>query len=181
MKTINVTGCKEFPLKWANLNNYTESKAYRKEIYLKNDVNIIDGLLDLFYSLFNKYKTDILIYDSSWWDFTLETWNFQIDTYDYSIENKSKEAMDYLQMLYNSKIEKGYSGVCECLDWEKFLQIILPCIISHKAPYSPIFFNVKEDFFFYFHYSGSIGIYYEKNNNAISQILNCAKVKYLIE
>lgn len=178
MNIIRETDQKNFPLKWANLKNYPKSKAYRKEIYLKNDNNLTDGLIELFYNLFNKYQTDILIYDNSWWDFTLETWNCQMDAYDYSVENKSKETKNYLQMLCDSSIKKGYSGVCECLDWERFLQIILPCIVSHMAPYSHIFYNERESFFFYFHHTGSIGFYYHDENEEIKSILGLAASDY---
>ncbi|SBV94009.1 conserved hypothetical protein [uncultured Dysgonomonas sp.] len=181
MRIIRETGQKKFPLKWANLKNYPKSKAYRKEIYLKNDNDLVVELKGLFYNLFDKYKTDILIYDSSWWNFTLDTWNIQNNTYDYSVENKSKETKGYLSMLGNSEIEKGYSGVCECLDWEKYLQIVIPCIVFHEAPYSHIFYNEIENFFFYFHHTGSIGLYYEEESETMLNILNLAEMEYLVE
>lgn len=181
MNIIRVVEPKEFPLKWANFNNYPESKAYKKEVYLKEFDNIVNGLIELFYNLFDNYKTNLYVYNDSWWDFTLDTWDFQNNTHDYSLDNKSKEVIDYLSMLKNSGIEKGYSGVCDCLNWTNFLQIILPCIVSHQAIYSPIFYNAKENFFFYFHHTGSIGLYYEKESNAILNILNLANKKYLIE
>ena len=100
--------------------------------------------------------------------------------YDYDIKNKSKETVSYLNMLSESGIEKGYMGVCKCIHWREFLQAIIPCITSHKALYSPIFYSEKENFFFYFHHSGSIGLYYKKQTVTIMEVLTKAKQKYLM-
>lgn len=181
MKVIQKIENKRFPLKWANLNNYPESHAYKKEIYLKNEDNISEELINLFFNLFHKYESNILIYNDSWWDFTIDTWDYNNEIYDYNLKNKSKETIDYLLMLSSSYINKGYSGICMCHDWKIFLETIMPCIISVKALYSPIFFNEKENFFFYFHHSGSIGFYYEKENENILDFIDIAEKKYLVE
>lgn len=180
MKIIQEIGAKQFPLQWANLADYRESIAYRKEVYLKDNENPVYDLINLFYNLFDKYKSNILVYNESWWDFTLETWDFKRDIYDYSVKNKSKESVDYILMLKDSEMREGYSGSCKCENWNVFLRIILSCIISGKAIYSPIFYNEKENFFFYFHHTGSIGIYYEEENETIIDILNSARLKYLL-
>jgi hypothetical protein len=74
-------------------------------------------------------------------------------------------------MLKASEIEVGYSGSCSCEDWDNYLSIILKCILSGRAPYSPIFYNEENQFFFYFHHSGSIGFYYKKESDVIKKIL----------
>lgn len=181
MDIIQKSDLKGFPFKWVNLSNYSESKGNKTEIYLHDRSEITNGLFELFFNLFNECIPDVLIYSDSWWDFTIETWSYENETYNYSTEGKSKETIDYLLMLEESGIEKGYSGVCECSNWAKFLQIILSCITSHKAIYSPIFYDKNENFFFYFHHTGSIGLYYEKENTKIINILDLAKVNYLIE
>ena len=121
------------------------------------------------------------IYNDSWWDFCLDTWNPNTDQYDYSLEDKSDETKQYLTMLRESSIELGFSGSCKCLNWDKFLSIVLTCLLSHKAPYSPIFYNKIHNFFFYFHHSQSIGFYFKDDSNTIVSILNRARIFYKLE
>jgi len=172
----------KFPFEWANIDSYRDSKAYRKEIYLKKQDRIIDDLISLFYYLFGNHVSNIVVFDKSWWDYCLDTWNFEKDEYDYSLEDKSIETQDYLSLLIESQIQSNYSGCCSCSNWKKFLKITLNCLMSHKAPYSPIFCDKKNDYFFYFHESGSIGIYYKDEKNlAIEQILLKSYQSYIVE
>lgn len=134
----------------------------------------------MFYTLFQGIKNDIKVYNHSWWDFCLDTWNPNADEYDYELKGKSSETKDYLIMLTESSIEHGYSGTCSCNNWDKFLVIALACVVTHQAPYSPIFYNEKNDFFFYFHHTGSIGFYYKVRNETVAKILAIAKHKYLV-
>ena len=154
MKILEKDANKKFPFDWVNLDYLPESNGGKREIYLQDNVNITEGLIFMFYLLFRSTKNNIQIYNSSWWDFCLDTWD----------SNKADETKDYLKILYESHIEYGYSGSCNCFNWDRFLHVTLRCIITHKAPYSPIFYEDRNDFFFYFHHSGSIGIYYKNNN-----------------
>lgn len=178
MKTLDKIINKSFPLTWANLDSYTESKGHKNEIYLINNDNFIEGLILMFNTLFRSLKSDIRLYNPSWWDYCLDTWNPDKDKYDYELEGKSAETKDYLIMLRESSIEIGYSGICKCNDWDKFLSITLTCIVNHIAPYSPIFYDEENDFFFYFHHSGSIGFYYKVRNEIVEKILSISKGKY---
>jgi len=177
MKIIEKYDNQHFPLKWANLNNYTESKGEKREIYLVEHRNLLEDMISLFYFLFGMSKDDILVYNESWWNFCLDTWDINKDNYNYDLNNKSDETKEYLKMLNDSGIEIGFSGICKCIDWDIFLHIVLKCIINHIAPYSPVFYNKKKNFFFYFHHSGSIGIYY-KNNKTINLIIRNAMDKF---
>ena len=58
---------------------------------------------------------------------------------------------------------------------------MIPCIVFHEAPYSHIFYNEIENFFFYFHHTGSIGLYYEEESETMLNILNLAEMEYLVE
>ena len=178
MKTLVEIKNHKFPLKWVNLDSYTESKGSKVEIYLVNDDNFIKDLTLMFHTLFRTIKSNIKLYSPSWWDFCLDTWNVKEDKYDYGLKGKSIESKDYLIMLKESAIEIEYSGICICNNWEKFLKITLACIITHKAPYSHVFYDDENDFFFYFHHTGSIGFYYKKQNDVIEKILNIAKHDY---
>lgn len=180
MKIIEEIADVNFPFKWVRLDAFRETEAYRNEIYLKEDQDINIGLEGLFYDLFEKSQYEILIFNDSWWDFTLDTWNIAEDTYDYNIKGKPEETVNYLNMLSESGIPKDYSGSCRCLNWKNFLQIVLPCITTHVAPYSPIFYNKQEGFFFYFHHTGSIGIYFREFNTAITELLAKASRKYRV-
>ena len=180
MKTLEKITNQHFPLKWANLDAYPTSSGYKFEIYLNNGEVLIEGLILMFYTLFQPIKNNIKIYNPSWWDYCLDTWNTEVDKYDYELEGKSVETKDYIIMLKESSIEQGYSGVCRCNDWDKFLLVVLTCIITHKAPYSPVFYNEENDFFFYFHHTGSIGFYYKMKNDVIENIMNAAKENYEI-
>lgn len=177
MKTLNEIKNQKFPLTWVNLDSYRESKGSRVEIYLENNENLVEGLILMFNTLFRNMESNIKLYCPSWWDLCIDTWNIKEDRYDYELDGKSAESKDYLIMLKESEIEIDYSGICICNDWEKFLKITLRCIVTHKAPYSPIFYDNENNFFFYFHYSGSIGFYFKKQNIAVEKIFNIAKHK----
>ncbi len=170
----------DFPFSWINTEYLPDSKCFKKEIYTENE-NINDELMLLFYSLFRDDKSNILIYNESWWDFCIDTWNPNNEDYNYSIEGKSTETKSYINMLNNSNIGQGFSGVCSCDDWDSFLSIILNCLISHQAPYSPLFFNKSEEYFFYFHHTGSIGFYYKNETAIVKNILEKANDDYLIK
>lgn len=178
MKILEEITNQNFPLTWANLNSYAESEGHRNEIYLINNENLIEGLILMFYALFRTIKSNIKVYNPSWWDYCLDTWNVQEDMYDYELESKSVETKCYLTMLKESSIELGYSGICKCNDWDKFLSITLDCIVTHIAPYSPIFYDEENDFFFYFHHSGSMGFYYKERNEIVEKILSISKDEY---
>lgn len=182
MKIIDKVSGINFPFEWVNLSCYKDSKANRVEIYLKEDIDDFDtNLIHLFNSFFKRIENEILIYDKSWWNLTLDTWNIETDEYDYALDNKSDLTQKYMRMLLNSDIEVGYSGVCKCNDWDNFLKIILPTIRTHIAPYSPIFFNIENDFFFYFHHTGSIGLYYKEENKLIRNILKVSGERYILQ
>jgi hypothetical protein len=167
------------PFEWVNLESYRDSKSFRKEIYLLNDDgDVAASLIMLFYELFGKIKKDLLVYDNSWGDFCLDTWNVHTSQYNYEPEGKSSVSKAYLVMLQESKIEPSYSGSCSCENWDAYLPVILDCILSHQAPYSPIFYNNKNQFFFYFHHSGGIGLYYKENSPFMTELLANARHTY---
>lgn len=177
MSTLKATTIK-FPFEWANIESYRESNSHRKEIYLKEKKCIVEDLVFLFYTLFGQYKNSIVIYDKSWWDFCLDTWDFEKDEYNYDLTGKSIETKRYLSMLKESEIPIDFSGLCKCLNWDKFLPIVLDCIVNNIAPYSPLFCDEKNDYFFYFHSAGSIGIYYKNENKAVIELLSKAEKEY---
>jgi hypothetical protein len=168
----------DFPFKWANLDSYRDSKSFRKEIYLVEEDNKIENLIMLFYTLFQDSKPNLIVYNKSWWDFCLDTWDINNDQYNYEVEGKSKGTQQYLRMLHDSQLPISYSGCCSCKDWDVFLASILRCIVDHTAPYSPLICDSENNFFFYFHYSGSIGIYYEEQNTVVEKILFTAGKEY---
>jgi hypothetical protein len=178
MKIIKEFNNVQFPFKWINQDYYPNSDAFRREIYIVEGGNCVEGLINLFYFLFEEQAKDILLYQKSWWDFCIDTWDIITDTSNYDLEDKSNESVDYLNMLASAEIKKDYSGTCECLNWNLFLTIVLKCIISHKALYSPLFYNEKNDFFFYFHHTGSIGIYFHAHNTEVDSILKKASERY---
>lgn len=178
MKTLDKITNQNFPLTWANLDSFTESKGHRLEIYLFENENLREGLILMFYTLFRTIKDNIKIFNASWWDYCLDTWDVKEDKDNYELDGKSIETKNYLIMLKESFIEPGYSGICSCNDWNNFLSISLTCILTHIAPYSPIFFDEKNDFFFYFHHTGSIGFYYKMQNEVVGKIINTMKSEY---
>lgn len=178
MKTLDKITNQNFPLEWANLDSYAETKGHKIEIYLIKNETLIEGLIVMFYTLFRAIKSNIKVYSSSWWDYCLDTWNAKEDKYDYGLEGKSDESKEYLIMLKESSVELGYSGMCRCNNWDKFLSTILVCIVTHKAPYSPVFYDEENGFFFYFHHTGSIGFYYKMRNKVVEKVLNIAKDEY---
>src|SRR6185369_8123850 len=99
------------------------------------------------------------------------------DTYNYSSEGKSPETARYLEMLQASSIEPSFDGLGYSQDWDSFLSIILDCIMTHKTLYSFDFYDLSNQFMFYFHHTGSLGIYYKQFNDAIMHILQQAKAE----
>lgn len=176
MKVIEAIKGNEFPFSWANLENYRETKAERVEMYLREDENLEEGLMFLFYSLFGKHKDEIFVYEKSWW-------NLCLDIDEDAFENKDdlmhtlKIKKDYLQIIENANLENEYTGSCKCMDWDAFLPVVLRGILDYLIIYSPVFYNKEHDFFFYFHYTGSIGMYYHKNK-VTDEILEIAATQY---
>jgi hypothetical protein len=146
MKCLDKVDSKIFPFNWANLDYYPASTGKYNEIYLPTDAKLSEFIL-LFYSLFSSVKSDVKIYNNSWWDYCIDIWNPETDEYDYTLVGKSLETKEYFILLIESSIEIGYAGSCICLNWDKFLHIALQCLINHKAPYSPIFYNEANNFF----------------------------------
>lgn len=178
MQILKKTYKTAFPFKWADLDYYPDSNAKKIEIYLSGADDLVAGLNLLFHTLFKNLTQEIIIYEKAWWGFCLDTWNINTDEYDYRIEGKSEEIKEYLQMLNDSEIKVDYSGSCECTNWDIYLPIVLRCLISHQAPYSPLFYNEANNFFFYFHHTGSLGLYYQPNNEVVEQIIDIASKQY---
>src|SRR5690606_5286818 len=147
----------------------------RKEIDLKTENNLLEYLAMLFYLLFGKFKDKLIIANGQWGDFCLDTWDPNTNEYNYEFDGKSEETKSYLKLLIDSNLEFDYSGLCICKDWHRFLSVVLSCIINHKAPFSPLFYNLEEEFVFYFHHTGSIGLLYKADNDVVKEILDYAK------
>jgi hypothetical protein len=74
-------------------------------------------------------------------------------------------------MLRNSNVEFQYAGFCTCKNWDEFLPVILSCVLNHKAPFSPLFYDIDEEFVFYFHHTGGVGLLYKTETTAIKKII----------
>lgn len=162
--------CGNVPFKWIDLDDLRESNGYRLEGYLNSNYTI-EHLILMFYDLFGACKNDLVIYESGWGDFCLDTWNVHNDTYDYSLENKTAESKEYILMLQESNIAPNYVGCCSCNNWDKYLYTTLNCILNHVAPYGQKIFHLNAEFFFYFHHSYSMGFYFKEKNAIIDNIL----------
>lgn len=181
MKIIEKKYLKEFPFDWVDLNNYPNSIGNKVEIYIQNSNNLRNDFLKLFDDLFGYMKDEIFIYSDSWWDYTIDTWDINENEYNYNLNNKSDLSIEYLEMLDNNSIEIGYSGCCICHDWDTYLKITLDSLIANQAIYSHIYFGINSEFFFYFHISGSIGLYYKEINPQITRILKIAGNEYVVK
>ena len=73
MKVIEKLTSGNFPFSWVDVDYYPNSNGEKVEIYLRNG-NGVSELILMFYTLFSKVKADIMIYNSSWWDYCLDTW-----------------------------------------------------------------------------------------------------------
>jgi hypothetical protein len=167
------------PFSWVDYEYYPNSAGNRKEIYNNTSPKNIKNLIVTFRDLFNENLSNLIIgqpnVDMEWGQFCIETWNIENDSIDYSFENKSIETIAYLNLLLESGIEFNYKGLCKCKDWDNLLTVVLPCIVNHKAPYSLLFYDIKNNYFFYFHHSFSIGFYYKEKNQAVINI--CEKIE----
>lgn len=174
MKVLEKIHEVRLPFDWVDLEFLPNSSCFKKEIYLKTETPLVEELGVLFHLLFGTVKESLTISNGQWGDFCLETWNPNTNEYDYQFEGKSEEAKAYLNLLVDSNIEFDYSGFCCCKRWDSFLSVVLPCIVNHKAPFSPLFYNIQDQFLFYFHHTGSIGLLYVNENDVIKQLLDDA-------
>ncbi len=167
---------------WLNFDSLPNSDGYRFELYSKHGLGI-DELALMFYSLFHDFKDEIRIgqfgINSNWGDYCIDTWDIVNEKYDYTIDNKSLSTSDYLNMLSQNKIEPEYTGFCKCLNWDKFLPITLRCILDHTAPYGLLFYIPRCNLVFYFHHTGSFGVYYKELNDEVRRIVEKAKLEKL--
>ncbi len=163
---------------WLDFENLPNSQSYRLELYPETDSSIAD-LSILFHSLFRRFNDELIVgqfgREAEWGDFCIDTWDVKNDRYDYSPKGKSKSTSTYLNMLYENDIEPDYNGFCKSSNWDKFLPIILDCILNHTATYSVMIYAPNHEFVFYFHHTGSIGLYYKEMNDAITYVLEKAK------
>jgi hypothetical protein len=164
---------------WLNFDSLPKSDGYKFEAYMAESDDTVTDLILIFYALFKPLVNDIIISDfkpdGKWGDFCIDTWDIQNDRYDYSPDNKKEPTASYLKMLIDCEIEPTYPGFCKCLDWDKFLHITLQCVTQHTAPYSMMFYVPDHEFVFYFHHTGSLGIYYKKLNRGIRDVIKKAQ------
>ncbi len=168
---------------WLDFDYLPDSKGYKFEIYFDEPKDLVSESILFFYSLFKNFFTDILIknfgQDGEWGNFCLDTWDMEHDRYDYSPDNKEEPTASYLAMLQDSEIEPDYTGFCKCTDWDKFLYVTLQCVMRHTAPYSMMFYVPNHEFVFYFHHSGSIGIYYKELNDGVKNVIERIRIENL--
>lgn len=75
MATIKLTSQKNFPLTWANLEYYPDSKGLRKVVYTHVEGTEVEELTMLYHTLFGPFKDSINVYAYSWWDLCMDAWN----------------------------------------------------------------------------------------------------------
>jgi len=167
---------------WLNFENLLYSKGSKFELHANDDLEIEEFII-LFFSIFGKFINEIQLgqfgTNSEWGNFCIDVWDVENDRYDYSLDNKSETTSLYLKMLFENEIEPTYAGYCKCYDWDKFIPIIINCIINHSAPYSLMFYIPSYEFVFYLHHTNSFGIYYKKANKEIEYIIAKAKTESL--
>ena len=168
---------------WLNFDYLPDSEGYKFEVYFEGVKDLVSQSILFFYSLFQSVLNNVLIknfgQDAEWGNFCLDTWDMEHENYDYSPHNKEEPTASYLTMLKDSEIEPEYKGFCECTDWDRFLYITLHCVMSHVAPYSMMFYVPDQEFVFYFHHNGSIGVYYKRLNDEINKIIERVRIEDL--
>lgn len=162
------------PFDWVDIDQLADSKGEYMEIY-SDDQEGLESFRNLFFELFQSFTDQLTIghlgRETRWGDFCIDTWNIHTDSFDYSVEGKDKNSAKYLHLLNESDIEPEYAGYCGCRDWSNLLKVLLPCVISGIAPYSPLIYSFEHQFMFYFHHSLSIGLRYLEYNFALDGIL----------
>ena len=161
--------------RWLDFSNLPNSDGCKFEIH-NEDIEVdTSEFIMLFYSLFGNYLDDLIVGQfgekSSWDDYCIDTWDHKNDRYDYSPKGKTPSTAAYLKMLIDNNIEADYTGFCKCLNWDSFLPIIINCLVSHAAPYSIMTYISDKDVVFYFHHTGSFGVYYKELNDPVKYIL----------
>ncbi|UII22647.1 hypothetical protein [Fulvivirga ligni] len=176
MKVVKKYSSNDFKgFDWLDFDYLPGSKGFKFEVYFKEPKDLVSKSILIFYSLFRSFLDDVLIttfgQDGEWGNFCLDTWDIENDRYDYSPHNKKEPTASYLSMLNDSGIEPEYNGYCKCINWDKFLYVMFHCVAQHTAPYSMMFYEPKNEFVFYFHHSGSFGIYYKDLNSSIKKVI----------
>ncbi len=184
MKIIEKIDTGKFEIfNWLNFDYLPDSDGAKFEIYFDDSKGLASKFILLFYSLFKPFLDEILIQtfkpEGRWGNFCMDVWDVENDKYDYSFQNKSEPTSNYLKMLFENEIESEYIGFCRCLDWDKFLPVILDCIINHKAPYSLMFYIPSQKVVFYFHHAASFGVYYKELNEGIKYIVERIEIEDL--
>lgn len=168
---------------WLDFDYLPDSKGFKFEIYPKESKNLIEESISFFYSLLGDLLNELLIrpfgVNVAWGNYCIDVWDIEKDTYNYSPLNKDEPTASYLSMLIDNNIEADYEGFCKCICWEKFLPIVLQCLMGNVAPYSLMFYEPENKFVFYFHQTGSFGIYYKELNTAVKRILKNIKEENL--
>jgi hypothetical protein len=168
---------------WLDFDYLPDSDGYKLEINFSDSNDLVKKSIGIFLLLFGEFKNDILIggfgVNSEWGSYCLDTWILENDTFDYDLSNKYEPTFSYLSMLKDNLIEPTYIGVCSCLNWEVFLQLTLHCVYQNVAPYGMIHYIRAHDIAFYFHHTGSIGLYYKSENLVLREIIQKVKINGL--
>lgn len=181
MNILLPTKFREQPLEWLDIDYLPNSESNRMEIHLTKHEVMTSDLLLMFNRLFYNQSDDLLIYNINWWAFCVDTWDINSDLYLIDAERLTNETHNYLELLRKSNIEIDFSGCCKCSDWDFFLRIILDCLLTNTAPYSPFFIDLEHQFAFYFHHTGSIGLYYKYKSQVVCDIISKAAIFYEVK
>ena len=168
---------------WINLEQLEKSSGKRVEIYSQPQIQLKDFIFqtkNLFGALGEEFILLHIGPSPSWGDYCLDTWNITTGEADYSLQGKCPATQDYLLYLEASDISPLYQGGCICRNWDSFLPILIKCLFDKVAPYSPLLIRKSMDAFFYFHHSGSWGVYLQHETEWTKTVLERARESQFI-
>lgn len=166
------------PFEWFNYDYWPDSKAFRivlNQCY--EGISIQDkknNIVKFILSIINMYDIEDFIIGQAkpeipWGGMTMGVWGIEAEEFFFDAkDNLTNETEEYLNLLSKSKINFDYDGLCLCNNWEVLTNIILNCILSGSAPFSPLIYDLSNERIIYFHHTLTIGIYFiKKEDNLI--------------
>ena len=155
LQKVNI---KENWLDWIEI-PFTKSKGYRLIVYpviddIVSSKRIKECLLDIIPNIEDFYATPLPFF-MNWGE--VASMESMDDEKEFPTEYELYKK--YAKFLYENDVDFQYGGPCKVLNWEIFLELIIPLASDFGGGETISIVHRIKEIFIYFHYSGEIGIW----------------------